>query len=104
MNDLRTMFGPELVAALEQLVDERVQAALADNGGTASSPWLTVSEAAEYLRTSERTVQRLVKRGRIRTSAVGRRRLLHRDDLDAYMQATTDEVVAPTTTVRRRAK
>ena len=107
MTDLRATFSPELVEALERLVDERVQAAVAElhpNGAGSSSPWLSLSEAAEYLRTSERTVQRLVKRSRIRTSTIGRRRLFHRDDLDALARATTGEEVAPTTPSRRRVR
>jgi excisionase family DNA binding protein len=103
MTDLHATFSRELVEAIEQLVDERVKVALeAHVDGSSSSPWLTVAEAAEYLRTSERTVQRIMGRKRIRTSAIGRRRLLHRDDLDAFMRATTGEEAAPTAPPRRR--
>ncbi len=49
------------------------------------SPWLSIAEAADYLRTSERTVHRLVNRNRVRSTTIGRRRLLHRHDLDAYL-------------------
>lgn len=49
------------------------------------SPWLSIAEAADYLRTSERTVHRLVSRNRVRSTTIGRRRLLHRHDLDAYL-------------------
>jgi excisionase family DNA binding protein len=102
VTDLRSHFAPELVAAIEQLVDERVAAALEERPEGSSSPWLTVPEAADYLRTSERTVQRLLKRRRIRTSAIGRRRLLRREDLDTFMEATTGEGTAPTVPPRRR--
>jgi excisionase family DNA binding protein len=50
------------------------------------SPWLSTAEAAEHLRVSERTVQRLAGRGRVRSSTIGRRRLYHRADLDALAQ------------------
>jgi excisionase family DNA binding protein len=101
VNDLRTLFAPDVVEAIENLVDERVDAALAEHGnGARSSPWLTIPESAEYLRTSERTIHRLVRKERIRSITIGRRRLLHRDDLDVY--ATTGEDVAPTTSPRRR--
>ena len=63
------------------------------------SPWLSMAEAAEYLRVSKRQVQRLVSDDRVRSSFVGRRRLLHRDDLD---KAATGEDVAPTTSPHRR--
>jgi excisionase family DNA binding protein len=103
VSDLHATFSPEFIEAIGRLVDERVSVALeAHANGSTSSPWLTVAEAAEYLRTSERTLQRMMNRRRIRTSAVGRRRLLHRDDLDAFMRATTGEDVAPTTSPRRR--
>ena len=89
MSELAALFGPEVVAAIGRFVDERVEAAVAERQtGSNSTPWLTVSEAAEHLRTSERTIQRLLKRGRIHSSTIGRRRLLHRDELDAYVRAT----------------
>jgi hypothetical protein len=50
-------------------------------------------------RVSERQLQRLVSRGKVRSSTIGRRRLLHREDLD---KAATGEEVAPTTPPRRR--
>ena len=93
--------SPEVVAALLELVDERVAASapVADQDG---SPWLSVREAADYLRVSERKLQRLIAKGRVRSTTVGRRRLLHRDDLDALATAATGEEVAPTTPPRRR--
>ena len=93
---LEAALAPELVTAIEQLVAERVEQALAEQVPAANghgSPWLSVAEAAEYLRTSERTVQRLVKRSRVRSSTIGRRRLLHRDDLDSA--ATGEEKRQP---------
>lgn len=97
---LAGLLSADLVELIEATVDERVEQPLAEgqqeNGG---SPWLSVVEAAGYLRVSERQVQRLVARGRVRSSTVGRRRLLHRDDLD---KAATGEGVAPTTPPRHR--
>lgn len=75
--------APELVEAIEQLVEERVREQLEELPGAASSsPWLSLDEAADYLRVSPRTLERRIKRGRIRSTTIGRRRLLHRDDLD----------------------
>ena len=82
MSDLTALLAPEIVAAVERLIDERVDALLAERENGTSTPWLTVTEAAEYLRVSERTVERMVRRGKVRSSTVGRRRLLRRDDLD----------------------
>lgn len=98
---LEAIVGPVLAAALERLVDERVEAALAERDAGNGSPWLTLDEAAEYLRVSPRTLDRLLERGRIRTSAIGRRRLVHRDELEAYMRTATGEVT-PVTQPRRR--
>jgi len=49
------------------------------------SPWLDYERAAEYLGVSPRTVKRLVAQGRLRAATVGRRRLIHRDDLEALL-------------------
>jgi excisionase family DNA binding protein len=100
---LRETFAPELVIALEELVDERVRVTLEQHGnGTSDSPWLTLDEGADYMRTSRRTLERLIKRGSIRSASFARSRLVHRDELDAYLRATTGEDVAPTTPPRRR--
>lgn len=91
--------APEIVDALLELMDEKVAAA-AGAGGQPVSPWLSIAEAAEYLRTSERTVERMIARGRIRSTTIGRRRLLRREELDAFAAAGED--VAPTTPSHRR--
>ena len=83
MSDLRALLSAELADALEQLVDERVAAALERRGRPdAGSPWLTIQEAAERLRISERQLHRWLKQGRVRSTCIGRRRLLYSDDLD----------------------
>ena len=81
MNDIRALFAPEVVEALERLVDERVAAALAGRENGSAPEWLTLQEAAEFLRVSPSTLARLLKRGEMRTSYVGRRRLVRREDL-----------------------
>ncbi len=101
MSTLPAILGPELVAAIEQLVDERVQAALDERMQIAvnGTPWLSLSEAASYMRVSERTIQRQVRRKRIRPYTGLGRPLFHRDEL---VKAATGEDVAPTTSPRRR--
>jgi excisionase family DNA binding protein len=98
--------APEVVEAIEQLVSDCVQAALdeahAANGG--SSPWLTLEDAADYLRVSTKTIERRIKAKRVRSTTIGRRRLLHRDDLDRLARAATREETAPTAPPRRRAR
>ena len=43
---------------------------LLDGPTQASSPWLTIAEAADYLHTSERTIERMVARDRVRSTTV----------------------------------
>ena len=81
------------VAALRSRVDE-----LEREQEHTSSPWLSVADGADYLGVSEPTLQRMILRRRLRTTTIGRRRLIHRDELDAV--ATVD--VAPTTPRRGR--
>ncbi len=66
------------------------------------SPWLTLPEAAEYLRVSERTLERFIARGRVRAATVGRRRIVHRGELDRLAHAATGEDATPATPTRRR--
>jgi excisionase family DNA binding protein len=81
------LLGPELLAAIEELVDERVEAALAEREAEHDPPpVLTLKEAAEYLRVSERLVQRLIAHGGLRVTRLGRRVLVRRADLDEYLQ------------------
>ncbi|MFN0154677.1 MAG: excisionase family DNA-binding protein [Gaiella sp.] len=83
---LRTL-SPEFVLALERFVDERVKQRVDILvGAEHKSMWLSVAASAEYCGLSARTIQRLVAKGLIRSSTVGRRRLLYRDDLDGFMR------------------
>jgi excisionase family DNA binding protein len=80
-----------LVAAVREDADLRAElrALLLDEEPTEAmaSPWLALDEAAAYLRVSERTLERRIKKGRLRSTTIGRRRLLHRDDLDALAKS-----------------
>jgi excisionase family DNA binding protein len=93
----------EVPAELVDAIAERVKAELlAELRGQAGSPWLSERDAAAYLGVSERTLQRRVARGRLRSTTLGRRRLFHRDDLDALPETATGEETAPTAPSRRR--
>lgn len=97
---LALSLSPEAVEAIAeraaQIVLERQQEA--EDG----SPWLSVAAAAAYLAISERQLQRAITKGKITSTTIGRRRLLHRDDLNQFARAATGEDVAPTTSPRRR--
>lgn len=86
---LAGLLAPEVLAALDDLIAEHV-AGLAP-AETNGSPWLSLSDGADYLSVSGRTLERAIAKGRLRTSTVGRRRLVHRDDLDAYARAAGEE-------------
>jgi excisionase family DNA binding protein len=74
VTDLDALLGPELVAAIEQLVDERVARAVAGLKVPAPlSPWVTVGQAADLLGCSEAAVYQRIRRGRLTTRRQGRR-------------------------------
>ena len=58
------------------------------------TPWLTILEAAEYMRLGKRTIEHLVAAEQLASSVVetkigsrNPRRLIHRDDCDNYLRA-----------------
>jgi excisionase family DNA binding protein len=71
----------------EQLAEiaERA-AALIPPGAPAVSPWLNVAEAAERLRCRKDRIYDLIALGKLHPRRDGRRVLLYRDDLDAYVE------------------
>lgn len=71
----------------EQLAEiaERA-AALVSADAPAVSPWLNVAEAAERLRCRKDRIYDLIALGKLHPRRDGRRVLLHRDDLDAYIE------------------
>jgi excisionase family DNA binding protein len=102
MSDRLTLtLPPDVVDAIAERAAELVLASL---DGASSSPWLSVRDAATYLGVSERSLERAIARGRVRSSTVGSRRLLHRDDLDAYLRGSgggEDSANRPCTPPRR---
>lgn len=50
------------------------------------SPWLNVADAAERLRCRKDRIYDLIALGKLHPRRDGRRVLLHRDDLDAYIE------------------
>jgi len=98
---LAAVLAPDVLAALEELVDERVDAKLAGFSVDGSGPWLSMKAAAERAGVSERSLERAIGSCRLRSSTVGRRRLVHRDDLDTYVKGDGGGE-APATPPRRR--
>jgi len=52
-----------------------------------TSPWLTVAEAAEYMRRSIKTVYKLVEEGRLPAYYPDRRPLIKQSDLDRLIMS-----------------
>ena len=73
---------PELI----EQVAERAAEILAERQAPAASPWLNVIEAAERLRCRKDRIYDLIALGKLTPRRDGRRVLLHRDDLDAYVE------------------
>jgi len=83
--DLGAMFSPDVVAALQGLVDRRVAAAMAAvqaESGSGAAPWLTLDQAAERLGCSPDAVRMRVKRGRLESRREGRRVYVSRESVD----------------------
>ncbi|MCW3038841.1 MAG: hypothetical protein JWM31_746 [Solirubrobacterales bacterium] len=85
------MPGSPIVDALLSELDEVARRRLADmlapylEHDAPTSPLLTADEAAAYLRCDRRRVWDLVRTKAVPARRDGRRVLLHRDDLDAYL-------------------
>ena len=88
---LEMFLAPEVLAALEELVVEQVDQKLEAATNGHGSPWLSLDAAAEYTSLSRRTLEREIAKGRLRSPAIGRRRLFHRDELDTFLRATGEE-------------
>jgi DNA-directed RNA polymerase specialized sigma24 family protein len=73
MTDLDRYLGPEVVAAIEKLVEERVAAALETRAVDDGPEWLTLAQAADHLGCSVDAVRMRAKRGRLVTRTHGRR-------------------------------
>jgi excisionase family DNA binding protein len=97
---LLAALSPDLVAAIEELVEERVRAEV-ESVEVNGAALLSLADAADYLAVSARTLERLVAKKRIRTKDIGRRRLFRRADLDAFAEEATREDATPVTPPRR---
>lgn len=70
----------------EQLAEIARRAAALVPATPAASPWLNVADAAERLRCGKDRIYDLIALGKLHPRRDGRRVLLHRDDLDAYIE------------------
>jgi excisionase family DNA binding protein len=73
---LGAVLASDLIAALEELVDERVEERLAEHGNGAPDRgprWLTLTQAAERLGCSPDAIRMRAKRGRLEVRRHGAR-------------------------------
>jgi excisionase family DNA binding protein len=86
VSELARVFASDVVALLQAEIDRRVQAALAERVGPLSR-YLTVPEAAEYLRAKPQRVYDLLSDRRLTRHRDGARVLVSRDELDRYLDS-----------------
>jgi excisionase family DNA binding protein len=86
---LLTVLSAEARAELEQLVDarvrEQVDRLLAASETRTASPYMTVPEAAEYLRCTRQRIYDLLSARRLRRFKDGSRVLISRAELDEHL-------------------
>jgi len=75
-------------AELIEQIARRAAELVAERKSPAVSPWLSVAEAAERLRCGKDRIYDLIALGKLTPRRDGRRVLLRRDDLDAYVEAS----------------
>jgi excisionase family DNA binding protein len=73
----------------EQLAEIAQRAAALVSSAPVASPWLNAADAAERLRCGKDRIYDLIALGKLHPHRDGRRVLLHRDDLDAYIEGRT---------------
>jgi excisionase family DNA binding protein len=85
------------LAALVPTIAEQVAALLLERTGSvpqSGSPWMSVAEAAEYMRCKPKRLYDLAGQSRVPAHKDGSRLLFHRDELDAYLCAA-DTLLTP---------
>jgi excisionase family DNA binding protein len=75
--------APALAERVAELLAERLP------GTVEQSPWLTVNEAADYLRCTPKRIYDLLSQSRLPRHKDGSRVLLRRAELDAYLAGTS---------------
>lgn len=85
MTEFALILPPECIDAIADRVAALVLAGLKPDGSASQSPYLTIPEAAEYLRCSRQRVDDLLSQRRLTRHKDGSRTLVSRAELDRYM-------------------
>jgi excisionase family DNA binding protein len=83
---LATALRQEIEHLVDERVDERVRAAMAQWEPRMTDPWMTTERAATYLSLTPDALRARVRRGTIPAHRDGHRWLFHRDELDAHVR------------------
>ncbi len=75
-------------ALVEQIARRAADLLAERRPSTEISPWLSAPEAADRLRCNADRIYDLIALGKLKPRRDGRRVLLHRGDLDAYLEAS----------------
>lgn len=97
---LLASWAPELVEALEELIDEHVSAL----HNVEAPGWLSIEQAANYCSVSKRTISRWLKDKRLRPSSAFSRPLIAKADIDALLSGDGGGTVRTDPPRRRRAQ
>jgi excisionase family DNA binding protein len=62
---------------------------------TMTSPFLLLTECAEHARVAVSTIRYWITTGKLRSVRPGRRRMVRRDDLDAFLAGLSGETISP---------
>ena len=88
MTDPHDVLGPVLAAAIEALVDERVNTVLARRlQRDAVSPWLTAEQLADRLGWPAKRIRNLTTANRLPHHRVGRRVLYAAAEVDEWVRS-----------------
>ncbi len=93
MSELRFTIPAELLDEIARRVVDLLHDRTSDPAP--SSPWLSVAEAAEYLRCKPKRVYDLVSQQRLPGHHDGGRLLLRRDEIDIYLSDPADTPLTP---------
>jgi excisionase family DNA binding protein len=82
----------ELDALIEERIAEAVERRLRDcDGGWQTSPYMTIAEAADYLRCRRQRIDDLLSQRRLTRYKDGRRTLVSRAEIEGYLGTSGDE-------------
>jgi len=102
-NNIPTLLGEALFAAIRQAVREEIQAANQNgHGGKVSlrmfinmlKPYLTIEEAAKFSRLGSSTIRLYIRRRELKAHQVGSRVIIKRADLEKFLEAHPLEILS----------